>query len=387
MVCTAQVNLVPNPGFETFTTCPVGFSQYNGYVGSWTDPSAASPDYMNACANPFPAGVPKNGTGWQQPHGGTAYSGCYTTAGTYREYIQVQLSSPLVAGTSYLFKMYVVLHNKSQWATDDIGAYFSVVAPTSTGTGFLPGSPLPQVGNAPGNVITDTVNWQLISGTFTAAGGERYLTIGHLKPDALSTYQQVSFGSQGAYYYIDDVSVVANNLLPVELLDFSAEAHVHDIVLNWTTATEHDNAGFELRRSLDGINEEPIGWVDGQGCSLQEEHYAVTDATAAPGIRYYYRLVQFDENGAAHPLGMSSAMIPGGNAFDVSASDGTILITVPTDGEVLEEWFDARGALLRQVRRKLATGAHQLDRIASPAGLLIARVTFGAEVRSVRVLR
>lgn len=201
-------NLVPNPGFESYTVCPIGFSEFNGHVNDWIDPSTASPDYMNSCANPFPAGVPKNGVGYQQTHGGSAYAGCYLTGGgLYTEYIQVQLNAPLVAGSSYEFKMYVVLHNNSNKATDDIGAYFSVAAPSSAGTGYLNGNPAPQISNPFGNVITDTLNWQLISGTFTAAGGEQYLTLGHFKPDAQTTFLTLPYGSQGAYYYFDDVSL------------------------------------------------------------------------------------------------------------------------------------------------------------------------------------
>lgn len=205
--CQAQ-NLVPNSGFESFTSCPIGFSEFNGYVSDWVDPSIASPDYMNACANPFPAGVPKNGVGYQQAHGGNAYAGCYLTGGgLYTEYIQVHLASPLIAGNEYEFKMYVVLHNNSNTATDDIGAYFSVTPPASTGTGYLSGNPVAQITNPFGNVITDTLNWQLISGTYTAVGGEEYLTLGHFKPDAQTTFVSLPYGGQGCYYYFDDVSV------------------------------------------------------------------------------------------------------------------------------------------------------------------------------------
>ncbi|MBC8172855.1 MAG: hypothetical protein H7X71_03020 [Chitinophagales bacterium] len=71
----------------------------------------ASPDYIDACANPFPAGVPDNGIGWQMTHSGDGYAGMYAFSGTfYREFIQVQLLSSLTAGQTYLFEMYVVLH-------------------------------------------------------------------------------------------------------------------------------------------------------------------------------------------------------------------------------------------------------------------------------------
>jgi len=103
--------------------------------------------------------------------------------------------------------MYVVLHNRSQTATDDIGAYFSVTAPTSTSSGYLNGNPLPQVFNPPGNVITDTLNWQLISGTYVASGGEQFITIGHFRNDSDVTYLTLPYGNLGPYYYIDDVSL------------------------------------------------------------------------------------------------------------------------------------------------------------------------------------
>src|SRR5262245_6021589 len=112
-LCVHAQNLVPNPSFENFSTCPVGFSQYAGFVTTWINPSAASPDYYNSCANPNPAGTPVNGFGYQSPRTGNAYSGFYATAGTYREFIQVQLTSALSAGVSYAFSMFVNCHNRS----------------------------------------------------------------------------------------------------------------------------------------------------------------------------------------------------------------------------------------------------------------------------------
>ena len=215
-------NLVPNPGFESFDVCPTGFSEFTGYVSNWVDPTAANPDYMNACANPLPAGVPQNGVGYQQTHGGDGYAGAYFDGGGfYTEYIQVQLTSPMIAGQTYGFEMYVVLHNKSEYATDDIGAYFSVAAPTSAGTGYFSGNPLPQIVNPPGNVITDTLNWQLISGTYTATGGEEYLTIGHFKPDSLTTFIQLPYGNLGPYYYMDDISVTSQSATSFNASDTS----------------------------------------------------------------------------------------------------------------------------------------------------------------------
>ena len=46
---------------------------------------------------------------------------------------------------------------------------------------------VPQIVNPSANVITSTTNWTLITGSFTALGGESYLTLGNFRPDPLTT--------------------------------------------------------------------------------------------------------------------------------------------------------------------------------------------------------
>ena len=293
-------NLIPNPSFETFSTCPVGFSQYTGYVSTWTNPSTASPDYYNACANPNPAGTPVNGFGYQPARTGNAYSGFYATAGTYREFIQVQLTTPLTAGMVYRFNMYVNCHNRSKFVTDDLGAFFSASPPTSAGTGFLSGNPVPQVKNPTGFLLTDTLNWMLITGTFTAVGGERYVTIGHFLPDSLCTYVQVNYGTQGSYYYIDDASLIPSTPLPVTLLTFTASPQLSSIRLEWETASEVENDFFDVQRSADGWDFQPIGKADGNGTTTEHHFYQFDDNHLSTDPIYFYRLRQVDYDGREH---------------------------------------------------------------------------------------
>ena len=64
-------------------------------------------------------------------------------------------------------------------------------------------------------MITDTLNWVLISGEFIAAGGERFITIGSFKSNAQTAFDTTSWGTDPrAYYYVDDVSVVACDTMP-----------------------------------------------------------------------------------------------------------------------------------------------------------------------------
>jgi len=97
-------------------------------------------------------------------------------------------------------------------------------------------------------------------------------------------------------------SVAGNNCgyaLHIELIEFSAKAIDYDAVLNWETASEINNKGFEIHRSFNGNDFENIGFVKGNGNSNNLNHYEFTDFSPTQnqsGI-VYYRLKQIDFNG------------------------------------------------------------------------------------------
>ncbi|MDT3697215.1 MAG: choice-of-anchor D domain-containing protein [Ignavibacterium sp.] len=83
--------------------------------------------------------------------------------------------------------------------------------------------------------------------------------------------------------------------VPVELTTFAANAVNGNVVLNWTTATEVNNQGFEIERKLFD-NWERIGFVPGSGSTTELRSYSYTDANVAVG-KYIYRLKQIDFDG------------------------------------------------------------------------------------------
>lgn len=108
--------------------------------------------------------------------------------------------------------------------------------------------------------------------------------------------------SNDHHLQIDDLEVTPYTVscltvLPVEFSAFTATLQHQQPVLNWTTASEKDNAWFEVERSFEGGPFEAIGRVNGNGNSTQPIHYQFIDRTAEPGV-YYYRLRQVDYNGA-----------------------------------------------------------------------------------------
>jgi hypothetical protein len=72
----------------------------------------------------------------------------------------------------------------------------------------------PQVENASGNIITDTIKWTAISGTFVATGIEKYLVLGNFKSNATTNTVLINAPLQTMSndIYIDDVSLIELDL-------------------------------------------------------------------------------------------------------------------------------------------------------------------------------
>jgi hypothetical protein len=87
-------------------------------------------------------------------------------------------------------------------------------------------------------------------------------------------------------------------IIPVELTAFTAKANGLDVELNWTTATELNNYGFEIQRKAqdDFIT---IGFVKGKGSTTEQNDYRYVDKDLTEGS-YIYRLKQLDYSGAYH---------------------------------------------------------------------------------------
>jgi len=85
--------------------------------------------------------------------------------------------------------------------------------------------------------------------------------------------------------------------LPVELISFSGEAQSGNTALSWSTASETNNAGFDVQRSHDGTQFETLSFVNGMGTTNEVHNYTLIDYNPRSGTNYY-RLVQQDFDGA-----------------------------------------------------------------------------------------
>jgi hypothetical protein len=95
------------------------------------------------------------------------------------------------------------------------------------------------------------------------------------------------------------MAVSALNIdLPVEWLYFSATPDSNKVNLNWATASEVNNAAFEIERSADGTYYTYLSTVNahGNGNSSTTQKYKSCDKQPLPNTSYY-RLKQIDKNG------------------------------------------------------------------------------------------
>ncbi len=220
----AQLNLVPNGSFEEYDTCPTTYTTPSNpqiqLCKHWYAPTEGTSDYLNTCADPlsYPS-VPANLMGYQYPYDGNGYVGILALYAdsqvinnNYREYVQTKLTSNLIPNQEYYLEFYVCRGEKNGFAIDRIGALFTTY-PISRNDA-QPIIATPQIENVRHHIITDTVNWTKISGTFIATGGECYLTIGnfHDRDDCDVFWRDPNnrpwewVSEDYAWYYIDGIT-------------------------------------------------------------------------------------------------------------------------------------------------------------------------------------
>ena len=99
---------------------------------------------------------------------------------------------------------------------------------------------------------------------------------------------------------VNGISYISSNPVPVELILFNAFVEGNQVNLRWETATETNNKGFEIQRSMVRNQRSAwceIGFVEGNGTSSETHLYFCIDKNVNPG-KYIYRLKQIDYDGS-----------------------------------------------------------------------------------------
>ena len=142
-------------------------------------------------------------------------------------------------------------------------------------------------------------------------------------------------------------------ILPVELTSFQAKAVAQNINLEWQTATETNNYGWDIEHSTEGRNWSVIDFVKSLGNSFDAQNYSYAHNTPVKGINYY-RLKQIDYDGNFDYSEIKSVNFNNGllraeiSVFPNPVTTGTLsLSSLKADFEsAFLELFDAQGQIV-----------------------------------------
>ncbi len=187
--------------------------------------------------------------------------------------------------------------------------------PAFTGDSYLMSPVMPSAGMQNTISFQHYINWYGGPGTvgvaYTTDGGTSWTPLwsvvdppGSVGPEPVivntqgdANFQLGFFWSGNSFninfWHIDDVCV--NSIVPVELTSFTASVDQQNVTLNWVTASEINNQGFEVERNS-GNGFEKVGYVEGFGTSTEPHRYSFIDASLNEGT-YSYRLKQLDFDG------------------------------------------------------------------------------------------
>jgi hypothetical protein len=178
---------------------------------------------------------------------------------------------------------------------------------------------------------------------------------------------------QGANAYsvqIDGIRVTNtwDDIVPVELTSFTAVTFGNDVTLNWTTATELNNYGFEIQRMRLTNEYTTVGFVAGSGTTTEARNYTFVDADLSSG-NYTYRLKQIDFDGTFAYSDEVNVEITSPVQFELAQNypnpfnpSTTIRFSLPQNSNVTLKVYNALGQEVSTlINRVMDAGAHSIN--------------------------
>ncbi len=156
--------------------------------------------------------------------------------------------------------------------------------------------------------------------------------------------------------------------LPVQLTYFAARAAENDVLLTWLTASEFNNKGFEVERSINGVDFEYIGFVKGAGNSARQVRYGITDKNALQlETTLYYRLKQVDMDGSFNYSSIVSVDMLSVESFTSKVFPNpfteqfSIEVNTPESGDAICTLIDITGKVIASKVAPLISGANFIE--------------------------
>jgi hypothetical protein len=189
-----------------------------------------------------------------------------------------------------------------------------------------------------------------------------------------------------------------SDVVPVELTSFTAVANEDDVILNWSTATELNNFGFEVQRSTAGNEFSTVGFVNGHGTTTEAKEYRFVDANLTAG-NYTYRLKQVDFNGTFAYSDEVNAEVTSPAQFELAQNypnpfnpSTTIKFSIPQSSNVSLKIFNTLGQEVSTlINQNMESGLHTINFDASQlnSGIYFYRLEAGSysEVKKMTLIK
>ncbi|OGU78314.1 MAG: hypothetical protein A2W11_07805, partial [Ignavibacteria bacterium RBG_16_35_7] len=165
---------------------------------------------------------------------------------------------------------------------------------------------------------------------------------------------------------------------------------------DWTTASELNNLGFEIERSLDDNIFVTVGFVEGKGTSTETNYYSFTDRISVNGrSTISYRLKQVDYDGTSSYSNIIQVEVDVPVTYTLNQNypnpfnpSTKIEYTLPVDGFVELNVYDIMGKeIATLVNEQKPAGTYEIvfDASEFPSGVYfytIKAVPFGRQAGS-----
>ncbi len=190
-----------------------------------------------------------------------------------------------------------VLEFDTQWNIEDDWDYGQVLISTNNGTTWIA---LTGQYTNPGTGSFQPTGQPVYDGTQLSWVHESIDISSYAEQQiTIRFYFRSDYAVQRDGWYVDNIKIsVYNGIVPVELVSFTSSIINNTVKLNWITATELNNSGFDIEKSIDNTNWNKIGFVIGNGTSTEVHNYSFADQTPFVG-KSYYRLKQIDFDGTS----------------------------------------------------------------------------------------
>ncbi len=197
-------------------------------------------------------------------------------------------------------------------------------------------------------------------------------------PTAFNSFSRFTLGSKNTGW----------NSLPVDFLYFTAKPVGSDVALNWATASETNNDHFNIERSVDGSLFEYVSTVkaNGTGNSIITQLYNGVDAKPYTGTSYY-RLKQFDKNGAFKYSGIAEVNFTKKSYVSVYPNPAYSTLTIEASNDYINATVKITNALGEEViNTTLTSYSNLLDVSVLNSGFYFVTIDNGFGISKTKIM-